>query len=268
MSAPTVLPRKSAFRVRDATWGRVLECTPLADVAPHAFTMRDVDFKPAGRENLHAWRAVAHHFGVAADRVSWLRQVHGTAVAVFRRGADAAPGEGRPEADIVLSDDPRRVVAVQVADCVAMLLADRRTGAVGAAHAGWRGSAQGVARLAVAAMHEHFGTRARDLVVALGPSIGPCCYEVGEDVRRAFLESDGHRDVVAHWFTSDDGGKPHLDLWRANRDQLARAGVPPAQVHGADLCTATRRDLFFSYRAEGAAAGRMVAAIQARDGQE
>jgi hypothetical protein len=130
-----------------------------------------------------------------------------------------------------------------------MLLADRRTGAVGAAHAGWRGSAQGVARVAVAAMREHFNSSPRDLVVALGPSIGPCCYEVGEDVRRAFLESDGHRGAVASWFASHDGLKPRLDLWRANRDQLVQAGVPPAQVHRAGLCTATRRDLFFSYRA-------------------
>jgi hypothetical protein len=117
--------------------------------------------------------------------------------------------------------------------------------------------------VAVAAMREHFNSSPRDLVVALGPSIGPCCYEVGEDVRRAFLESDGHRGAVASWFTSPDGLKPRLDLWRANRDQLVQAGVPPAQVHRAGLCTATRRDLFFSYRAEGAAAGRMVAAIKA-----
>lgn len=255
------------FRVRDASWGRVLECIPLAEVAPHAFTMRDVDFKPAGRENLHAWRAVAHHFGVAADHVSWLRQVHGTAVAVFRRGAGAAQCEGRPEADIVVSNDPRRVIAVQTADCVAILLADRRTGAVGAAHAGWRGSAQGVARVAVAAMREHFGSRPQDLVVALGPSIGPCCYAVGEDVRHAFLQNDGPGAAIAGWFTPDDGSTLRLDLWRANRDQLAQAGVPPAQVNGAELCTVTRRDLFFSYRAEGTGAGRMVAAIQARDGR-
>jgi hypothetical protein len=239
----------------------VLECAPLADVARHAFTTRDLDFKPEGRESQDAWRALADHFGVAIDHVSWLRQVHGSAAVVFRRTVGAPPPPHRPEADIALSDDPGRVIAVQVADCVAMLLADRRRGAVGAAHAGWRGSAQGVARVAVAAMREHFGTRPEDLVVAMGPSIGPCCYEVGEDVRRAFLESDGHDG--ARWFSSYDGLKPHLDLWRANRDQLIQTGVPPTQVHQANLCTVTWRDVFFSYRAEGPAAGRMVAAIRA-----
>jgi hypothetical protein len=195
--------------------------------------------------------------------VSWPRQVHGVAVAVVRRGEPAWPVDHRPDADIVVSDDPQRVIAVQIADCVAMLLADARTGAVGAAHAGWRGSAQGVARTAVAAMREHFGTRPRDLVVAMGPSIGPCCYEVGEEVRRAFLQADGHGGAVDNWFSPGAGGRPHLDLWRANRDQLLEAGILPAHVHRADLCTATHGDMFFSYRVEGAAAGRMVAAIRA-----
>jgi YfiH family protein len=252
-----------AFRVRDAAWGRVLACAPLAAVAPHVFTTRDLDFKPAGRENPDAWRALSQHFGVEAERVSWLRQVHGTEVVGHGRGAGVTTGASRPEADIVLSDDPGLVIAVQTADCIGMLLADRRTGAVGAAHAGWRGSAQGVARVAVAAMREHFGTRPHDLVVALGPSIGPCCYQVGDEVRRAFLAEDGHGGAAPGWFASDEDGGLLLDLWRANRDQLARAGVPPAHVHGAGLCTVTRRDLFFSYRAEGAAAGRMVAAIRA-----
>jgi hypothetical protein len=258
---PGTPPAGSAFRVRDAAWGRVLECAPLADVAPHAFTTRDLDFKPGGRENPDAWRALAHHFAVPAGRVSWLRQVHGTAAAVFRPDAPAGPDQGPPQADIVLSDDPDRVVAVQMADCAGILLADRRTGAVGAAHAGWRGSALGVARAAVTAMADHFGTRPEDLIVALGPSIGPCCYEVGEEVRRAFL-GNGHGKAAGAWFVSSGGAKPRLDLWRANRDQLVRAGVPPAQVFGLGLCTVTRQDWFFSYRAEGAAAGRMVAAIK------
>jgi hypothetical protein len=249
--------------VREAPWGRVLECIPLAEVAAHAFTTRDVDFKPGGHENLQAWRGLAQHLGARPDRVSWPRQVHGASVAAFRRDDGPGGGDGRPEADIVISDDPGRVIAVQIADCVAMLLADRRTGAVGAAHAGWRGSAQGVARVAVAAMRAHFGTDPHDVVVAMGPSIGACCYEVGEEVRRAFEQADGHGTAVASWFSGSDAGRARLDLWRANRDQLVSVGVPPAQIHVAALCTSTRRELFFSYRAEGARAGRMAAAIRA-----
>jgi len=101
----------------------------------------------------------------------------------------------------------------------------------------------------------------------MGPSIGPCCYEVGEEVRRAFLQADGHGGAVDNWFSPGAGERPHLDLWRANRDQLLDAGVLPAHVHRADLCTVTHRNVFFSYRAEGAAAGRMVAAIRAPAGR-
>ena len=251
------------FRVRAAPWGRLLECIPLAEVAAHAFTTRDVDFKPGGHENLQAWRGLARHLGAPPDCISWPHQVHGASVAVFRHD-DGPHGGVRPDADIVISNDPGRVIAVQTADCVAILLADRRTGAVGAAHAGWRGTVQGVARVAVSAMREQFGTDPHDLLVALGPSIGACCYEVGDDVRRAFEQADGDGTAASRWFDTGEAGSLRLDLWRANLDQLVSAGVPPTQVHVAALCTSTRRELFFSYRAEGAHAGRMAAAIRAR----
>ncbi|HWP99423.1 MAG TPA: laccase domain-containing protein, partial [Vicinamibacterales bacterium] len=97
-------------------------------------------------------------------------------------------------------------------------------------------------------------------VAAAGPSIGPCCYEVGEEVRERFLAVWGDR--AASWFAEGRRGRPHLDLWRAISDQLAAAGVDPAAVHVARLCTACRPDLFHSYRRDGPATGRMAGAIR------
>jgi YfiH family protein len=168
----------------------------------------------------------------------------------------------RPEADAVISDVADAVLAVQVADCVPMLMADDRLGVAGAVHAGWRGTCAGIAAAAVGALAREFGSRAGDLQVAVGPSIGACCYEVGGEVLDAFRSAGaGDRDL-ARWFTRTSTGSLRLDLWTANCDQLVAAGVPREHVHLSRLCTRTHAEVFDSYRAHGAGAGRMVAAIR------
>jgi copper oxidase (laccase) domain-containing protein len=170
-------------------------------------------------------------------------------------------------------------------------MADRRTGVVSAVHAGWRGTAQQVVRAAIDAMRREFGTAPADLVVAIGPSIRACCYEVGPELRTAF--SDAGHDVAAidRWFLRGKGDRWQLDVIRANRDQLEAAGVPSTQIHDSGLCTmcqkaASSPDLnrasnapptgrargetggetiaLHSYRRSRGAAGRMLAAIRAR----
>jgi polyphenol oxidase len=195
---------------------------------------------------------------VPAERVVRVAQVHGGDALVLRRG-DRLSGD-LPPADIIVSDAPGTALVVCVADCVPLLLADPDTGAVAAAHAGWRGTAAGVAGLAVRVLQQEFGADPGRLMAAVGPSIGGCCYEVGAEVRDAFATA-GH--PVAEWF-APSGDRFRLDLWRATRDQLESAGVPPAQTRVAGLCTATHRDRFFSYRAEGPGTGRLAAAIRPR----
>jgi YfiH family protein len=159
------------------------------------------------------------------------------------------------------SGDPSRAVSVRVADCVPLLVADPRTGLVAAVHAGWRGTAARVASAAVRALATRGGSAA-DLIVAIGPSIGPCCYDVGEALIDAFREAGHPADAVARWF-SRPNGRLVLDLWTANTDQLAAAGVNRGRIHAARLCTACRLDLFYSFRKEGARAGRLAAVIRA-----
>jgi hypothetical protein len=153
---------------------------------------------------------------------------------------------------------------------------------VAAVHAGWRGTAADAARSAVEALAHHFGSAPEHLVAAIGPSIGPCCYRVGQDVRAAF-EAAGARDgSIDAWFSetpagsalrgvpgtdpSASGGGPalFLDTWRANADQLRRAGVPAGQIHVSRVCTSCHRDTFHSYRVDGERAGRMVGIIRPR----
>ncbi len=231
------------FEWTQAEWGAALRCRAIA--APHLFTTRalNLDSQPG-------WQTLARSIG--ASRVVRPRQVHGTAVAIVDSPAEEE--DVCAQADIVATVSSGAAIAVQAADCVPMLFQDRRTGAVAAAHAGWRGSAAGVSRATVEAMTKRFGTKAADLVVALGPGIGPCCYEVGGELLDGFGQ-DGRR-----WFYRL-ADKLILNLWAANRDQLVLAGVPEDQVHVAGLCTAAHADLFPSYRRDGSAAGRLAAAI-------
>jgi YfiH family protein len=235
----------------------VLRCTALDQIAMHFFTTRTL----ALRDDDGEWRAVEDALGVPPTHLRLLRQVHGADVAVARAGDGGA--WVRPEGDIIISDDPSSAIAVRVADCAPVLIADRRRRAVAAAHAGWRGTVKSAAAVAVEALRDTFGSEPRDLIAAIGPCLGPCCGEVGPEVVEMFRAA-GHGDAaVERWFAAGPSGRPYLDLWRANRDQLEAAGVPADQIFSADLCTKTHASQFHSYRADGPRAGRMVGAILA-----
>jgi len=259
-----------SFSWTRASCGTVLTCRPLEVLAPHLFTTRDL--RLASRDD---WRRVSE--ALDADQVATVAQVHGRGVVVIKRGSPAPTG--REEADVLVSDHPAVAVAVRAADCVPLLLADARTGAVAAVHAGWRGTAAGAATAAVEALTREFGARPENLIAAIGPSIGACCYEVGSDVVDAFAAAGHARHLIDRWFSVGDRGSGirdrgsgigdrtsflYLDLAGANRDQLVLAGVPEARIHDCGLCTAMHLDVLTSYRAEKDQAGRIAGAIRRR----
>jgi len=184
-------------------------------------------------------------------------QVHGDVVA---RARD--PGRHRAT-DGLITSVPGLTLAVFCADCTPVFLLDPATPAVGAVHAGWKGTVAGIAGRAVTEMARHFGSRPEDMLGAVGPCIGPCCYEVGPEVSEPAARRLG-REVL----TRGKGPRPHLDLWEANRRVLVKAGLAPENVHVAGLCTFCREDLFHSHRREtvrtgrSARSGRMAALIR------
>lgn len=250
-------------------WGRTLRSTALAALADHFFTSLPLRLRGDRTAEKRDWDSVAASIGVAPSRLLRLKQVHGHRVIVARAAeplpsltdASSAPSFVA-EADILLSDDPSVALAIQVADCVPLLVADRATCAVAAAHAGWRGTAANVAAITVEGLAREFGSQAANLVAVHGPSIGPCCYEVGEELVGKFGAS-GFGAAVNRWFSADGVGSLRLDLWRANRDQLEAAGVTPENIHQAGLCTAHHPRLFPSYRRDGKGTGRIAAVIRA-----
>jgi YfiH family protein len=207
-----------------------------------------------------------------------IRQIHSDII--FR--ADAAPAEP-PKADALITATPGLLLAVQTADCVPILLADRRNHAVAAVHAGWRGTLTRIGAKVIGRMNMEFGTRAEDVIAAIGPAIEQCSYEVGSEVAQKFAAQ--FPDARA-WFdgpfekiVNDDSPNPlrwlsmmppghdpppptvQLDLIAANRWQLLDAGVPEKNISAAGLCTACHTDLFFSYRREQGRTGRMMSVI-------
>lgn len=233
-------------------------CLPLQNVAPHLFTIGNLQL----RDDRSEWASVAEVLDVVPDRLLLIRQVHGASIAVRRVSANGH--WPLPEADVIVSNDPTAAIGVRVADCVPILIADTTTGVVGAVHAGWRGTVQSAAAAGVRALTREFGCRPENLIAAIGPSLGECCGEVGEEVVDAFRRAGYTEAAISRWFAPGSRGRSHLNLWRANVDQLTAAGVPSAQVHVAGLCTKTHAPLMHSYRAAGIAAGRMLGAIRPR----
>jgi YfiH family protein len=284
----TILPEPApAFHWTPVSWGLVLKCRPLDELADHFFTGRELRLRGDSPDAASDWNRVASEIGVAPANLWRMRQVHGCAIAAARSTLTLPP----PEADGLLTADPEIALAVQVADCVPLLLADARTGAVAATHAGWLGAAANIAGATVRQLVERWRVNPGDLVAAIGPSIGPCCYQVGPEVKAAFLDQAGaldqrdqrdqrvQPDQIETWFQPDVPGKtPHasasvsvgatdrlkLDMWKVNRDQLVAAGLSPERIHVAGLCTASHVDHLYSYRVEGAATGRLLGVIRAR----
>jgi YfiH family protein len=175
-----------------------------------------------------------------------VRQVHGARV--VRLDGACEPGE---EADAVVSATPGVAATVSVADCVPLLLADPGSGAVAAVHAGWRGTLARAAAEGVRALAREARAAPARLLAAIGPSIGPCCYEISADLADRFGEVFGE-DVLRR------GERPHLDLWIANHRALLEAGLGPDRVEILGRCTSCERDLFFSHRRDGGRTGRQV----------
>jgi len=246
----------AAFHWSNETWGAALRCHALDRVTQQLFTSKQLALPEP-----EAWRLATASLGSTPDRLARVKQVHGNTVRVLKRGGvDADALAARPDADAIVSNDGGVVLAVMVADCVPIVMVDPMRGAAAAIHAGWRGTCAQVAPAAIAAMTREFGSDPSDLIAAIGPSVGPADYEVGQSLIDAFAEA-GHRpEHIARWFIRT-AAKPHLDLWQANADQLHLAGVRRDHIYICGLSTVSNTAVFESYRVDGERAGRMAALI-------
>jgi polyphenol oxidase len=201
-------------------------------------------------------RRVAASFGVGLDRVARLDQVHGAVV------HEAGPDTLGLDGDGWISDDPSWLLAVSAADCLPVLMFDRRLGAVAAVHAGWRGASAGIARVAVAALGRRYGSDPADLQVWFGPSIRGACYQVGPEVVAA-VTFDRSVPADVAWPDPEVEGRWRVDVPSAVRAQLEAAGVAPDAIDVSATCTHCAADRCFSHRRDRGRTGRHWALIRA-----
>lgn len=206
---------------------------------------------PFFRSKKHAFgtrkggEAYVSALGVPEGRLLTLRQVHRADVLVFE--GDARILTHPLPYDAVITNKKRVALAISTADCLPILMLDRSKKVIGAVHAGWRGMWGGVIQRAVRTMIEAFKSSPGDILVGIGPGIGPCCYEVGTEVVSLFQNfSDTPQE-----FIQERKGRTYLDLSRAAQLELHQVGIPPENIETIPLCTACREDLFFSYRRDG-----------------
>ncbi len=186
----------------------------------------------------------------------FLHQVHGNRI--VRITKELAQTHIEPEeADGLITNVPHISLAIRTADCLPIFLYDPQNKAIGLVHAGWQGSHKKIAFKVVEEMEKYFHTDPSDLKIAFGPAIRPCCYEVGKEFKEYF-PAETRRDLSGQFF---------LDLMRVNRHQLKSLGVKEENIFDSEECTCCNKD-YFSYRRQGAKAGRMVSVIMLKEKQE
>jgi YfiH family protein len=205
------------------------------------------------------------------------KQIHSSIIHILDRAPQPTlTGDG------LITNVPGLLLSIQTADCVPILLVDTKRKAVGAFHAGWRGTAKRIVEKGVGMMRLAYGSDARDIRAAIGPCIAQCCYAVGEEVVDEFRSQFAYADSLFKPYFEDDpiklkypllfltarapghsnlGPQIHLDLVEANRRQLLDAGLNPTNIWSADACTSCNTDRFFSYRKEAGFTGRMMSAV-------
>ena len=196
-------------------------------------------------------KRVAEAFGTDGDKIFTVSQVHSDRIVIIDR-TDTAPEEVKPfEADAIITDIKGISIGILTADCVPVLFLDSRNKVIAAVHAGWKGTASKIASKTVKMMIERFESRPQEIRAAIGPAIGACCYEVGQEV----VDAVGYRGNAS----VQREGKWYLDLPKANLLQLQEMGITDINV--SDICTSCRTNLFFSHRKEMRKTGRQLSFI-------
>ena len=238
-------------------------CTRQGGVSKGSFSSlnvsdREGDDAGCVRQN---FERIASAFGFSPGNFLPIRQVHGDGIRVLDREPAIFEDNPPPQIDAVVTDRPAIALCIKTADCVPILLADPIRQVIGAVHAGWKGTALGIAEKTVDTFVRRFASKPQDILALIGPAIGPCCYEVDSPVFEAMA---GHPQRAAFFSRIPDRQRWMLDLPLANKIQLLDRCLRPENILSSGLCTSCRQDLFFSHRRDRCQTGRHLNFIMLR----
>ncbi len=238
-------------------------CTRCGGVSEGPFSSLNTGFLVSDREEdvRRNLGLISEAFAIPPGHLVLMGQVHGGRI--FILDGDAPPPGLIPECDGLITDKPGVALGIRTADCVPLLFTDRVRRVIGVAHAGWRGTALRIASRMVDRFEKRFSSRREDILIAIGPAIGFCCYQVDAPVFAAF---SSRPEAESFFQPCPEAGRWMLDLASANRVELMERGVPAENIFPAGHCTACRQELFFSHRASLGSTGRQLNFIMLRDG--
>ena len=232
-------------------------CTRLGGVSQDDYESLNMSFKEGDEDNhvLLNWGRLSAAFNIPLEQFLVVNQVHKDDIFIVKPYGGYFSSRAELDYDAIMTDRVDLAICVKTADCAPVFIVDRVKKVIAAVHAGWRGSALGISARAVRLLQDNYGSAPQDILGAIGPSIGQCCYQVDKAVADNFLQQ---RDNENFLFAAKKAGKWMLDLAEANRRQIINCGIPEENIDVSDLCTVCNQGKFFSHRASGGITGRQI----------
>jgi len=232
-------------------------CTRLGGASQDDYQGLNMSFREGDEEFrvLTNWDKLATAFEIPLENFLVLNQVHGDNIFTIKPHGEYFTSRDELNYDAIVTNRTNLAICIKTADCVPVFIVDRIKKVIAVVHAGWRGSALGISAKVVRLMQTQYGSEPADILAAIGPSIGLCCYEIDATAADAFRHQN---NAEAFLFPGKRKNRWMLDLAEANRRQLLDCGIPDDNVETAGLCTVCRQDTFFSHRGSGGITGRQI----------
>lgn len=238
-------------------------CTRRGGVSRENYRSLNMSFSEGDEEYrvLQNWGLLAAEFKIPLEQFLVVNQVHGDAVFVIKPHGQYFTSRADLDYDAIVTSRTDLAISIKTADCAPVFVVDKIKKIIGAIHAGWRGSSLDISAKVVGLMQSRWGSEPRDLVAAIGPAIGRCCYEIDETTAGFFREK---KNSFRFLFPGNNKNRWFLDLKEVNRRQLIDCGLSEDSIEASDYCTMCNQQLFFSHRGSGGSTGRQINFIMIR----
>jgi polyphenol oxidase len=232
-------------------------CTRRGGASQDDYKSLNVSFREGDEEFrvLSNWDRLATAFGIPLEQFLVVNQVHGDAIFTIKQHGSYFSSRDELNYDAIVTNRTNLAICIKTADCVPVFIVDKVKKVIAVVHAGWRGSALGISAKVIRVLQSQYQSHPADLLAAVGPSIGRCCYEVDAATADAF-RGKNYSELILQQGKKKD--KWMLDLAEANRRQLLEAGIPAGNIEVSGYCTTCNQDMFFSHRGSGGITGRQV----------